>query len=176
MTEIKIIFRFNISEIVYPPIEEIVRSENKLNIISGDRIRYEFLKSENTIANKINNFINNGELIPTQFWCPLWTSMIYEGQINVFTSAIGDIEQFKEFEKCIETKKFTLTEIIYLKLNDISKLTEMAKQKYSKIYDNEGILKKHIEEYNIMREEIINYALPKYKVSINDFFSEQIKI
>ena len=62
MTEIKIIFRFNISEIVYPPIEEIVYSEKKVNIISGDRIRNEFLKSENTIANKINNFINNGEL------------------------------------------------------------------------------------------------------------------
>ncbi|MTH14144.1 nucleoside monophosphate kinase [Flavobacterium sp. LC2016-01] len=176
MTEIKIIFRYNISEVVYPPIEEIVYSEKKVNIISGDRIKNDFLKSENPIANKINNLINNGELIPTQLWSSFWTAMIHEEQINVFTAAIGNIEQFKEFEKCIESKKFTLTEIIYLKLNDISKLTEMAKQKYFKMYDNEDILKKHIEEYHTMREEVINYALPKYKVSIHDFFLEQIKI
>lgn len=176
MTEIKIIFRFNISEVVYPPIEEIIRSEKKVNIISGNRIRNEFLKSENSIANEINNYINNGELIPAELWCPFWTSMIYEGQVNIFTAAIGNIDQFKEFEKCIEAKGIKLSEIIYLKLNDISKITKMAKQKYSKMYDDEEILKRHIEEYNKMREEVINYALPKYKVSMDDFFLEEIKV
>lgn len=53
MTEIKIIFRFNISEVVFPPIEEFLYSDKELNIISGNRIKNEFLKSENTIASKL---------------------------------------------------------------------------------------------------------------------------
>jgi adenylate kinase family enzyme len=174
MTEIKIIFRYNISEVVYTPTEEIVYSEKRINIISENRIKNDFLKSDHSIANKINDFINNGELIPTELWCPFWIAMINEEQLNVFTSAIGNIEKFKEFENCMENKKFRITEIIYLKLNDISKLTQMAKQKYSKIYDDQEILKKHIEDYHNMRDEIINYASPKYKVSIDDFFSEKI--
>ncbi|MGE8343803.1 MAG: hypothetical protein ACN6OI_22480 [Flavobacterium sp.] len=44
MTEVKIIFRFNISEVVYPSVEEILHSEKELNIISGDRIKNDFLK------------------------------------------------------------------------------------------------------------------------------------
>lgn len=176
MTEIKIVFRFNISEVVYPPIEEFLYSDKELNIISGNRIKNEFLKSENTIANQINNCINNGELIPTEIWCPFWTCMISEGQMNVFTAAIGNLEQFKEFEKCMTANEFRLSEIIYLKLNDISRITQMAKEKYYKMSDDEEILRNHIEKYNEMREEVIRYALPKYKVVIEDFFLEKIKV
>ena len=52
----------------------------------------------------------------------------------------------------------------------------MAKQKYSKMYDDEEILRNHIEKYNKMRGEIIDYALPKHKVTIDDFFSKQIEV
>ncbi|MFC0777329.1 hypothetical protein [Flavobacterium sp. HJSW_4] len=173
MTEIKIIFRFNISEVAYPSVEEILYSEKELNIISGNRIKNDFLKSENTIANKINSCIENGELIPAELWYPFCISMISEGKTNVFAAGIGDL---KEFEECLETNNFRLSEIIYLKLNDISKITQMAKVKYPKMYDDEEILKNDIERYNKMREEIINYALPKYKVVIEDFFSKQIKL
>lgn len=75
--------------------------------------------------------------------------MISEGQMNVFTAAIGNLEQFKEFEKCIAANEFRLSEIIYLKLNDISRITQMAKKKYYKMYDDEEILRNHIE--NIMK-------------------------
>lgn len=176
MTEIKIIFRFNISEVVYPSVEEILYSEKQLNIISADRIKNDFLKSDHAIATKINSYIDNGELIPTALWQPFWLSMIYKGQMNVFTAGIGDLNQFKEFEECLEINNYTLSEIIYLKLNDISKITQMAKQKYLKMYDDEAILRNHIEKYNKMREEIIDYALPKYKVSMDDFFSKQIEV
>jgi|GEM_PF-1582014 len=176
MTEITIIFRFNISEVIYPSVEEILYSENGLNIISEDRIRNDFLKSDHVIANKINSYIDNGELIPTALWLPFWLSMIHREQMNVFTAGIGDLNQFKEFEKFLEANNFKLSEIIYLKLNDISKITQMAKEKYSKMYDDEEILRNHIEKYNKMREKVIDYALPKYKVSMHDFFSERIKV
>lgn len=64
MTEIKLIFRFNISEIVFKSIEQTIVSDKQLNIISGDRIRNEFLKGESLVAQEINNYINEGKLIP----------------------------------------------------------------------------------------------------------------
>lgn len=176
MTEIKIVFRFNISEVVYPSVEEILFSEKELNIISGNRIKNDFLKSNNEIANKINEYIDNGELIPTELWHPFLLSMISEGKTNVFAAGIGGLKQFKEFEEYLETNNFRFSEIIYLKLNDVSKITQMAKEKYPKMHDNEQILKNDIQRYSEMREEIINYVLPKYKVSIEDFFSKQVKV
>jgi len=176
MTEIILIFRFHISDIVFQSIEQAIISDKKINIISGDRIRNEFLKSESTIAKEINNFINEGKLIPTEYWCPFWTALIKEGQLNLFTSLIGNIEQFKLFEKCIENKKYKMKEIVYLKLNEIDKLTDLAKQKYGKIYDDSNVLKKHIEEYQKMREEIIEYSKNKYEIVIKDFFETEIII
>ena len=176
MTGIKLIFRFHISEVVYPSVENIIQSEKKLNIISGNRIRSEFLKSGTEIAEKINYYIDNGKLIPTEYWCPFWTSMISEGSVNVFTSMIGDIKQFKEFERCLNLKKYNLTEIIYLKINEKQKLTEIAKQKYSKIYDDSDILDKRIDDYQKMRQEIIDYADSKYNVIEKDFFVTELKM
>ena len=120
---------------------------------------------DETIYN-INYNHNNG----------LISKKIIEGQINVFTSMIGSIDQFKEFEKCIELKNYKLTEILYLKVNRIDELTELAKLKYGKIYDQSDILKKHIEDYQIMRDEIIEYSKKKYKIVIKDFFETEIKI
>jgi adenylate kinase family enzyme len=176
MTEIRLIFRFSISEIVFQPIEKAIVSDKRINIISSDRIRNEFLKGESTIAKEINNFINEGKLIPTEYWCPFWTALITEGQLNIFTSLIGNIEQFKLFEKCIENKKYKLTEIVYLKLIEIDKLTDLAKQKYGKIYDDSEVLRKHIEGYQKMRDEIILYAENKYRIINKDFFETEIRI
>ncbi|MBF4466173.1 nucleoside monophosphate kinase [Flavobacterium sp. LC2016-12] len=176
MTEIKVIFRFNISEIVFKSIEQTIISDKHLNIITGDRIREEFLKGESAIANEINNFMNEGKLIPIEYWYPFWTAQIIEGQVNVFTSMIGNIDQFKEFEKCLKLKNYNLTEIIYLKVNRIDELTELAKLKYGKIYNQSDILKKHIIDYQIMREEIIEYSKNKYEIIIKDFFESEIKI
>jgi adenylate kinase family enzyme len=176
MTEIKLIFRFNISEIVFKSIEQTIVSDKQLNIISGERIRNEFLKGESVVAKEINYYINEGKLIPIEYWCPFWTGQIIEGQINVFTSMIGSIDQFKEFEKCIELKNYKLTEILYLKVNRIDELTELAKLKYRKIYDQSDILKKDIEDYQKMREEIIEYSKNKYEIVIKDFFETEIKI
>ena len=108
MTEIKLIFRFNIPEVVYPKLEELIISEKRINIITGNKIRNEFLKSGNEIAEKINYFVDQGKLIPTEYWCPFWTSMITENKLNIFISMIGDLEQFKEFEKCLITKNYNL--------------------------------------------------------------------
>lgn len=176
MTEIKLIFRFNISEIVFKSIEQTIVSDKQLNIISGDRIRNEFLKGESLVAQEINNYINEGKLIPIEYWCPFWTAQIIEGQINVFTSMIGNIDQFKEFEKCIELKNYKLTEILYLKVNRIDELTQLAKLKYGKIYNQSDILKKDIEDYQKMREEIIEYTKNKYEIVIKDFFETEIKV
>jgi adenylate kinase family enzyme len=176
MTDIKVIFRFNISEIVFKSVEQIIVSDKLLNIISGDRIREGFLKGESALAKEINYFMGEGKLIPIEYWCPFWTAQIVEGQINIFTSMIGNIDQFKEFEKCIELKNYKLTEILYLKVNRIDELTELAKLKYGKIYDQSDILKKHIEDYQKMREEIIEYSKNKYEIVIKDFFETEIKI
>ncbi|WP_395076697.1 nucleoside monophosphate kinase [Flavobacterium sp.] len=176
MTEIKLIFRFHISEIVFKSIEQTIVSNKKVNIISGDRIRNEFLKGESSIAKEINNYINEGKLIPTEFWCPFWKALIVEEQMNIFTSLIGNVVQFKQFEKCIELKNYKLTEIIYLKVNNIDKLTELAKHKYGKIYEESDVLKKNIKDYHTMRDAIIKYAENKYKIVNKDFFETEIKV
>ncbi len=178
MTEIKIIFRFNISEIVFPTIEQLLVSDKELNIVSGNRIRNEFLKSDSKIAEQINNFINDGKIIPKEYWCPFWTALIKEQKVNIFTTFffLGTLEQFVEFENCIELKEYKLTEIIYLKVNDLKKLTELAKKKYGKIYDQTDIIQKHIEEYQKLKEEIIDYAKTDYKITEIDFFKTEILI
>lgn len=57
MTEIKFIFRFNISDIVYPTVEQLIMSKKQINIVSSDKIKDELLNNKD--FSKINNFINN---------------------------------------------------------------------------------------------------------------------
>ncbi|GAB2777458.1 hypothetical protein GCM10027275_20680 [Rhabdobacter roseus] len=176
MTEIKIIFRFNISEIVFPPIEQLLVSDKEINIVSGNKIRNDFLKSESEIALKINSFINDGKIIPKEYWCPFWTALIKEQRINIFTAFFGELDQFIEFEKCIEIKKYNLSEVIYLKVNDLTELSELAKKKHSKIYDRTDIIKKRVQDYQKIKEEIIEYAKTKYKITEMDFFETEILV
>lgn len=176
MTEIILIFRFNISELVSNPVEELIVSTEKINIISGDSVRNIFLKTNNEIAIKINSCIDNGELIPTELWCPFWTAMIIESQVNVFTSLIGNLKQFKEFETCIKTQKFLIKKIYFLKVHDMIELAQLGKEKYNKVYDDTEDTIKRINEYQIMKQEIIEYAQDKYEITIQDYFDTEITV
>ena len=174
MTEIKLIFRFNISEIVYPSVEQLIKSKKQLNIISYDKIKDELLKNKD--FEKINNFINNGELIPEKYWCPFLISMVKEGMLNIFTAGIGNISMFKEFETFSENNNYKITELKYLKVNDIPKLFDIAKDKYFKIYDDYEIFNKQILNYQNLREEFLRQVDTKYEITINDFFTEEITL
>ena len=88
----------------------------------------------------------------------------------------GSVGQFQEFEKYIESKNYKLVEIVYLKVNDINKLTELAKQKYPEIYDQTDVFRKEIEDFQLKRDEIVHYSKSKYKVTINDFFIKEINL
>jgi hypothetical protein len=174
MTEIKLIFRFNISEIVYPTVQQLIKCKKQLNLISYDKIKDELLNNKD--SEKINKFINNGELIPAKYWCPFLISMVKEGMLNVFTAGIGNIEMFKEFETFSENKNYKITELKYLKVNDIPKLFDVAKEKYFKIYDDYERFNKDVLNYQNSREDFLRQVDKKYKSTIIDFFTEEITI
>ena len=176
MIDIKLIFRYYISEVVYPSVDTLIVSNADLNLISFEGFRKEIEKRENELATKIRFYINEGNIVPPEFWCASWTSKIIEDSINVLIYMNGSVGQFQEFEKYIESKNYKLVEIVYLKVNDINKLTELAKQKYPEIYDQTDAFRKEIEDFQLKRDEIVHYSKSKYKVTINDFFIKEINL
>lgn len=96
--------------------------------------------------------------------------------VNIFTAGIGNIEMFKEFETFSENNNYKITELKYLKVNHIPKLFDIAKDKYFKIYHDYEIFNKKILKYQNLREEILSQVDTKYKITINDFFTEEITL
>ncbi len=175
-TKVSFVFRFNISEVVYPSVDELIYSRDDLNFITGDRVRREFLTSDNDVARQIQSFIDKGELIPKDYWWPFWTSLLKRDAHNVYTAFVGNVEQLREFESHLIDEQVSINKIVRLRVNDIDRLTRLAKEKYSKIYDRSDILIKHIMDYEAIKDELISYAQTKYDVTVDDFFTERIEI
>jgi adenylate kinase family enzyme len=175
-TKVSFVFRFNISEVVYPSVDNFIVSSDQLNFITGERVRREFLTKDTEVSRRIQKFIDDGELIPKEYWWPFWTGLLKRDSHNIYTAFIGEVEQLKEFEKHIDDEKVSINKIVRLKVNNIDRLVKLAKEKYGKIYDRTDILTQHINEYEAKKDELITYAKTKYKVTVDDFFSEKIEL
>jgi adenylate kinase family enzyme len=176
MTTVSFVFRFNISEVVYPSVDKFIDSRDNLNFITGDRVRREFLTGDTEISRQIQSFIDKGGLIPKEYWWPFWTGLLKRDAHNLYTAFVGDVEQLKEFESHIVDEKVRINKIVQLKVNDIDKLVRLAKAKYSKVYDQSDILTKRIKDYETKKDELITYAQTKYNVVVDDFFTEKIEL
>ncbi len=120
--------------------------------------------------------MDEGEVIPKEYWWPFWTSLLKRDSHNVYTAMVGNVEQLKEFERHLIDEKVSINKIVRLKVNDIDKLVKLAQQKYNKIYDQTDILIQHIKEYEAKKDELEAYAKTKYEVAVDDFFIEKIEL
>lgn len=175
--KVSFVYRFNISEIVFPKIAETISGNEKLNLISGQRLSDEFLNKKSELANKINGYIDSGELIPQNLWVPFFTSLWSNEKHNVFCGLVSNLEQFKLFESYFKERDIRINKIVYLKLTDVDKLISLAVEKYSKAYGgNSDSLRKRIAEYNDKIRSIIDYATGIYPIEVMDFFDTRINI
>lgn len=132
MTPITIILRKHIYENVYPPLDSFIHSREELNIINSSRIRGELQWSDSELVKTVNQFINNGKLIPNEYLGPFVASFLNPNIHNVYTSMLGSVEHFTIFENYISDQKYAIKELIYLKINDVEKLVQLATEKYAK--------------------------------------------
>jgi adenylate kinase family enzyme len=138
-------------------------------------VRREFQTADNEVSQEIKSFVDEGKLIPKEYWWPFWTSLLKSDSHNVYTAFVGDVEQLKEFEKHINEERVSIYKIVWLKVNDIDKLVKLA-MKYRKIYDRSDILTQHIKDYEATKDKLVAYAKTKYNVSVDDFFTERIEL
>jgi len=90
-TKVSFVFRFDISEVVFPSVDNFISSSDELNFITGERVRREFLTTDTPISKQIRKFIDNGELIPKQYWWPLWTGLLQRDSHDVYTAFVGEV-------------------------------------------------------------------------------------
>ncbi|WKV11815.1 hypothetical protein [Marivirga harenae] len=172
-----IIHRYDISSVVFPSIAEELQSVDGLNLISGERLRKEFLTRNSQLANTINNCIENGELIPKDLWAPFYTSLNESEKLNVFCGLWTNLDHFKEFERYFNRNNIRLEFIKYYRINDIQRAIDLAVEKYSKVFENNTEhLKKKIEEYDNRIMELCAYAKQIYNVELLDYFDDEIRV
>lgn len=175
--KVGIIYRCNISTVVFPGISEMIISNYQLNLIDGERLRKEFLSGDSSLAKEINKYINNGELIPKEYWVPFFTSLCDSNKTNVFCGLINNLEQFKEFERYFIDNNISIDFIKYYKINDLESIVDLAVQKYAKVYKgNEEYLIKRIKEFEERIEQILQYIDAKYNLEILDYLASKIEI
>ena len=171
------IYRFNISEYVIPEIPDFVVNKCGLNIITGQRLREEFLSGDSELAVKINAHIDKGEMIPQNLWIPFYTSLWDNEKHNVFCGLYFNLAHFKFFESYVNERNVRIDKIIYLKVNDIDRLISLAVEKNNKAYaDNTELLRKRIVDFDDRIKEIVDYASGVYPVEVLDILDNQIKI
>ena len=152
-------------------------SEHDLNLIDGQRLREEFLNGESELAEKINKFVDNGELIPIEYWVPFYTALWDTNKTNVFCGLITHIDQFKEFEKHFIDNNISIDFIKYFKITDLESVVNLAIEKYAKVFkNNEEHLVKRIKQFEERIEPICEYVNRKYNLETIDYMVSEIKI
>jgi adenylate kinase family enzyme len=172
-----IIHRYDISSVVFPSIAEELQFVDGLNLISGERLRNEFLTRNSELATTINNYIDNGQLIPKDLWVPFYTSLFDSEQLNIFCGLWTNLEHFKEFELYFNSNNVRLEFIKYYRINDIQRAIDIAVERYSKVFaNNTHHLKTKIEEYDHKIMELCDYARQFYNVELLDYFDDEIRV
>lgn len=172
-----IIYRYDVSSVVFPRISEMIVSEQNLNLIDGQRLRQEFLNGESELAKEINKFVDNGDLIPIEYWVPFFTALWDSNKTNVFCGLITHIDQFMEFEKHFIDNDISIDFIKYFKINDLDSVVQLAVEKYAKVFkDNEEHLIKRIKQFEERIEPICEYVEGKYNLEVIDYMTSEIEI
>jgi len=174
--KIGIIYRFGLSPVVFPTIEESIKEKAGFNLISSKRIRNEFLTTNNKLAQTINRYIDEGKLIPEELWVPFFTSIWDDKKDNIFCGLFTQLFQFKLFEEHLKEKNLKINFIKYYQIQNIGKVREYAQEKYSKLYKNSPLLEEKITEFNKQIESICQYAKDKYHLEYLDYFDDPIEI